>query len=299
MLNRSARLFLIAALTLASAWAAALAVADEGEDAKPASVMAPQMMLGDYLGRAIERGVPLFNAGLPEACAAVYATALEGVAYGDDWGVDTTQRVALEYQLQISAAIADPSERAWAYRRLIDALLSGEMLEMPASVDARTLFDFSAPDQVQRWGVVVDGVMGGLSTGQVSQQGETLVFTGATSLRNNGGFSSIRAPIPAGSVAGFDALRIRVKGDGRTWILGARGAGMRGDSFWHRFDTREGEWQTVTVPVTEMVRQFFGTPIEGRLQPAGVRGLEFYIYDKQAGPFRLEVDRIEAVRTSP
>jgi hypothetical protein len=71
---------------------------------------------------------------------------------------------------------------------------------------------------------------------------------------------------------------------------------MRGDSFWTRFDTREGEWLTITVPIAGMVRQYFGRPIEGRLQPSAVRGLEFYIYDKQAGPFRLQVDRIEAVR---
>ena len=85
-------------------------------------------------------------------------------------------------------------------------------------------------------------------------------------------------------------------GDGRTWILGARGNSMRADSYWERFETTEGEWQTVTVPISGMVRQYFGTPIAGRLQPAAVSGVEFYIYDKQAGPFRLHIDRIEAVR---
>ena len=51
------------------------------------------------------------------------------------------------------------------------------------------------------------------------------------------------------------------------------------------------------VPVREMVRHYFGNPIRGQLQPAGVRGLEFYIYDKEEGPFRLEVAQIEAIRT--
>ena len=90
-----------------------------------------------------------------------------------------------------------------------------------------------------------------------------------------------------------------MKGDGRTWILGARGAGTRGESHWERFETTRDAWQTVTVPIRSMVRQYFGTPIEGRLEPDEVRGLEFYIYDKQAGPFRLQIDRIEAVRTRP
>jgi hypothetical protein len=71
---------------------------------------------------------------------------------------------------------------------------------------------------------------------------------------------------------------------------------MGADSYWSRFETTSGEWQTVTVPVTDMVRQYFGTPIQGKIQPSGVRGVEFYIYDEQAGPFRLEVGQIEAVR---
>ncbi len=34
----------------------------------------------------------------------------------------------------------------------------------------------------------------------------------------------------------------------------------------------------------------------GWLDPADLKSLEFYIYDKKAGPFRLELDSIEAVR---
>jgi hypothetical protein len=39
-----------------------------------------------------------------------------------------------------------------------------------------------------------------------------------------------------------------------------------------------------------------GQQLPGRLEPADLRSLEFYIYDKKAGPFRLEIDTIEAVR---
>ncbi|MEM9303811.1 MAG: CIA30 family protein [Pseudomonadota bacterium] len=255
------------------------------------------MSMSDYLDRAISRGVPLYNNGQPAACAAVYATALEGIAASDDWGLPDKQRRNLAQQLELTAGLASPDDQAWAYRRLIDALMVGEPIMAPATAEPRALFDFSDPGEVRRFRVVLDGVMGGLSTGRVTQEADALVFTGETSLRNNGGFSSIRALVPAGTMAGYDALRIRVKGDGRTWILGATGnPGRRGSSFWQRFDTDEGEWMTVTVPINEMVRQYFGTPIQGSLRPSGVRGVEFYIYDKKAGPFRLEVAGIEAVR---
>ena len=81
-----------------------------------------------------------------------------------------------------------------------------------ATSDTKSLFNFADPREVNRWGVVVDGVMGGLSTGFIRQEGDTLSFTGETSLRNNGGFSSIRAGLPSGVLSGYDAVRIRVKG---------------------------------------------------------------------------------------
>lgn len=256
------------------------------------------MSLENYLMNTVERGAPLFNAGNPAACAAVYATALEGIAQSDGWEIDPVQRGRLRYWLEVSTAVEDPVERAWAYRRLIDTLLEGEMLQEPNTPEMRKLFDFTNPSELERWRIVVDGVMGGQSTGALGIQDDVLVFSGETSLRNNGGFSSIRARVPAGAMAGYDALRLRVKGDGRSYIVGASSQTGRGDSYWTRFETTPGEWTTVTVPVSEMVRQYFGTPIPGRIQPAGVRGLEFYIYDKQEGPFRLEVAEIDAVRSA-
>jgi len=252
--------------------------------------------LDDYLTRAIERGVPLFNAGNPEACAAIYATALEGITGTTGWGLDEAQRENLADRLELSSALVDPSDRAWAYRGLIDTILAGEAIEPVQLAESLSLFDFSDPADIEPWRVVLDGVMGGLSTGDVEVEADRLVFSGETSLRNNGGFSSIRAPVPTGSLAGYNALRIEVIGDGRTYILGASSRTGRGDSYWTRFETTPEEAITVTAPINDMVRQYFGNPIRGRLQPAQVAGVEFYIYDKKEGPFRLEVESIEAVR---
>ncbi|MEN1728674.1 MAG: CIA30 family protein [Pseudomonadota bacterium] len=252
--------------------------------------------LENYLVRTIERGAPLFNAGNPQACAAVYETALDSVASQPGWGLPEDERERLADRLEFNKGITDPAERAWAYRSLIDQILAGEAIEALALAESLLLFDFTADEQIDPWRVVLDGVMGGLSTGDVVREGDRMIFTGETSLRNNGGFSSIRARIPVGSLAGYNALQIEVIGDGRTYILGTSSRTGRGDSYWTRFETTAGETTSVTVPITEMVRHFFGNPIRGRLQPAQVAGLEFYIYDSEEGPFRMEIDRIEAVR---
>ena len=89
---------------------------------------------------------------------------------------------------------------------------------------------------------------------------------------------------------------MKVRGDGRTWIVGTRKSRRMGaDSFWTRFETTEGEWITVDVPIREMERHYFGNRIAGSINPDEVAALEFYMYDKKAGPFQLEVGSIEAV----
>ena len=254
---------------------------------------------------AVERGVPLFNDGSPESCCAVYATVLDAFRYGDGFGLDSNGRKALGMRIDSASSVADPRERAWEYRRLIDALWSedsmmtnAEPVSQPSSGAVRTLFSFDNSQEVRQWGTVLDGVMGGRSTGRISAGQGTLVFEGSTSLENNGGFSSMRVGVPNGAFEGADSIRVRVKGDGRTYILGTRGSrNMGGDAFWTRFDTRAGEWMEITVPIEEMDRHFFGRKVDGTMTPDKVKGIDFYIYDKNAGPFRLEVDSIEAVNS--
>ena len=61
------------------------------------------------------------------------------------------------------------------------------------TINTMNLFDFSENSESNRWQVVNDGVMGGLSqaTFKVGENG-TALFTGRVSLENNGGFSSLR-----------------------------------------------------------------------------------------------------------
>ena len=49
--------------------------------------------------------------------------------------------------------------------------------------------------------------------------------------------------------------------------------------------------------IEEMERHFFGQKMSGKITPDQVRGIDFYIYDKKAGSFRLEIDNIRAIST--
>ena len=108
----------------------------------------------------------------------------------------------------------------------------------------------------------------------------------------------MRAPVEKGIFKDSDSIKLRVKGDGRTWIIGTRNSTSRrgGDSFWTRFDTKDGEWQTVIIPSDGMEKHFFGQKMSGDITPEEVVAMEFYMYDKKEGPFRLEIETIEGVK---
>ena len=83
-----------------------------------------------------------------------------------------------------------------------------------ASAAETSLSEFSKEDNERLgWGVVDDGVMGGLSRGKLAytEQG-TLVFSGDLSLENNGGFSSLRTGDLDLDLSASDGLLARVKG---------------------------------------------------------------------------------------
>ena len=263
--------------------------------------------LEQLLFAAIDRGVPLYNDGSPEACCAVYATALEAVVLTNGWNLSEARTANLKTAVINANEMTDQRERAWTLRRIIDALLMDDQMKASSNEQTTTqqgdsqgvkVYDFANSRQAGNWQIVLDGVMGGLSTGNIETRNGTMVFSGETSLRNNGGFSSMRAPVEKGIFKDSDSIRLRVKGDGRTWIIGTRNSTSRrgGDSFWTRFDTKDGEWMTVTIPIEGMERHFFGQKMAGDITPEEVAALEFYMYDKKAGPFRLEIESIEGVK---
>ncbi len=252
------------------------------------------------VAKAIERGVPLYNDGNREACAGIYETTIDAIMISDVWGMGADERLSVQRNYQAAMQMDSVIDRAWAYRSILDSILTTRLdtLELvqnqSISGENQILFSFDSDAERLPWRVVLDGVMGGLSTGQVDVENGSMVFSGETSLRNNGGFSSIRASLAEGTLRGYDSIELKVRGDGRTYILGTSTRGrMGGESYWHRFDTTDGEWTTVQIPIAAMERHYYGQKLPGRIKPEEVRGLELYIYDKKAGPFSIEIDSIE------
>ena len=175
-------------------------------------------------------------------------------------------------------------------------LMAGSIL-MAADED-RVLFEFGDPEAAQRWQTVNDGVMGGVSDGQFKISGQTMEFFGTLSLENNGGFASVRSrPTKLGLQKG-DTLVARVRGDGREYTLNLYVPRPR-TAFSYRwtFKTQKNEWAEIRAPLDKFVATWFGRVVPDEpLNPAEVNAIGFLLSDKQAGPFKLEV---ESIRVRP
>jgi NADH dehydrogenase [ubiquinone] 1 alpha subcomplex assembly factor 1 len=163
-------------------------------------------------------------------------------------------------------------------------------------IENRLVIDFRDPAQTLRWTPVNDRVMGGVSTSQATATAEGLVFSGMVSLDNNGGFASIRAlPCEYGLVRAI-ALVLRVRGDGKAYKFGIRtDDAYDGVQYQTRFTTQAGEWQDIRLPINEFHPTFRGRTVKApTLDPAQIRVFGLLIADRQAGPFRLVVESIQA-----
>ena len=147
----------------------------------------------------------------------------------------------------------------------------------------------------QRWYVVNDSVMGGVSNSEVTQTQESLLFTGNVSLDNNGGFASIRTELNTQS-QNTKAIAVRVKGDGQTYQLRLRTTNyLDGAAYTHSFKTVKNEWVDINFAPSDFILTYRGRVLEQQviIDLDDIKQLGFMIAGKQEGKFKLEVGKIE------
>ncbi|MFT5986777.1 MAG: NADH dehydrogenase [ubiquinone] 1 alpha subcomplex assembly factor 1 [Marinobacter psychrophilus] len=161
-----------------------------------------------------------------------------------------------------------------------------------------TLVDFSVTSPAPEWYAVNDGVMGGESRGGPEIVDGQLVFSGQISLENNGGFSSVKSSGHEFDVSAFHTLRLRVKGDGRSYQLRLYTDARYGHSpiaYTAEFPTLAGEWTESVIVISQLSPRFRGRPLSGPpLDVEHVEAIGLLLGDKCAGEFELRVEWIRA-----
>jgi len=157
------------------------------------------------------------------------------------------------------------------------------------------LADFRDADEAARWRPTDDVVMGGVSSSAMLSGDGAGIFCGELSLERGGGFASVRRREEVVALSAYDAVELRVRGDGKRYKLNLRVSDSPdGVVYQAAFETQAGRWMTAELPLVTFMPRFRGRPATGTLDRAHVSSLGLLISDRQVGPFRLEVSSIAA-----
>jgi NADH dehydrogenase [ubiquinone] 1 alpha subcomplex assembly factor 1 len=173
---------------------------------------------------------------------------------------------------------------------------SGLATMAASSDEVKRLLDFDSVDDTALFQPVDDAVMGGMSSSRLAPSGPGIAaFEGNVSLENGGGFASVRSGPRDWDTAGAAVFVLRVRGDGKRYRFNLRTPG-RPTAFRYEapLEPPAGGWVEVEIPMAGFEAKVYGRAIPGVGPPDTTRieSLGFMISDKQAGPFRLEIDWI-------
>jgi NADH dehydrogenase [ubiquinone] 1 alpha subcomplex assembly factor 1 len=162
--------------------------------------------------------------------------------------------------------------------------------------ESMTIIDFSRGEVT--WPHINDGVMGGVSSGEMSAGEGYATIRGTVSFDNNGGFSSVRSAAVVHDLSTFGGLVLRVRGDGKRYGFRLKtDASFDGVSYQVQIEPPAGEWTEISVPFTDFIPVYRGrvVPDHPPLDPSRIATFGLII-SRQEGPFRID---IESVRGYP
>lgn len=156
------------------------------------------------------------------------------------------------------------------------------------------IFDFSKNSTLKNWQIINDNVMGGVSKSNILiNENGIAVFEGSVSLENNGGFCSVRYGFEEISVAGFEKIAFRVRGDGKKYQFRIRANSDDYYSYISYFETSEN-WETIEIPLAKMYPVFRGRKLDmPDFSGNAIEEIAFLIGNKKEETFQLEIDKIE------
>lgn len=172
------------------------------------------------------------------------------------------------------------------------------MLSIQADNKEAFTIDFRIESRVNDWHVVTDRVMGGLSDSNVAYSKESLLFSGYVSLKNNGGFASIRSTQQQFDLSAFSEVEIRFRTSDldRTFALrlNTNNRYYR-PSYNQYFKARSTAWQTQRFKLKDFKETILGKTTGNTIPLSKLKRilrLGIMLNDKKEGNFSLEIDSI-------
>ena len=171
--------------------------------------------------------------------------------------------------------------------------LSFLLLLLMYQLKPMVLSDFSSSAEIDKWSVVNDGVMGGVSRASLKRtSGGKALFSGHVSTENYGGFSSIRYNLEQRDISAYRYVVLRLKGDGKQYQFRLKETPSQRHSYIATFKT-SGEWETIRIALASFYPGYRGMVLDIPNYSAGSLGqIGILIANKKEEDFSLEISSI-------
>ncbi len=168
----------------------------------------------------------------------------------------------------------------------------------PQKMNDPLVFDFGEGKDFGRWSIINDGVMGGLSESKAQLNDDAVLFSGTVSLKNNGGFVSLRGPMGYYDLSEYSFCEIRYKSDTdrKFELLIEKETPFYLPKYRKKFGEKSEDWQTLKIPLRELEISRMGNTMAEGIDPkelAGIKRIGFILADKQEGSFELWIDYLK------
>jgi NADH dehydrogenase [ubiquinone] 1 alpha subcomplex assembly factor 1 len=155
------------------------------------------------------------------------------------------------------------------------------------------LLNSSIMKDENKWRIVNDGVMGGLSSSKAIVENNKIIFSGKVSLENNGGFASLRSPVKDYNFEQVSGIEIKIKGDGKRYSISMKETTyFTGLFYTSTLETKKDEWITVKISFDKFKSYYFGKEVNsgGKIPLNNIKEISLLIGDKQQGRFKAEIE---------
>ncbi len=159
------------------------------------------------------------------------------------------------------------------------------------------IIDFGKTTESQKWTTVVDGVMGGKSTSELLELNNSILFSGEISLKNNGGFASLRGVRNYEDLSNYTTVEIKYRSAGQDFALRL----LKHEAFYlpyfkHNFETTNWDWKTINIPL-ELFSEYRLSDETGNTvtndELKKINRLGIIVSNKIEGQFKIEIDYIK------
>lgn len=158
---------------------------------------------------------------------------------------------------------------------------------------SQTIVDFNTKNTLNSWQIVNDDVMGGFSTSNLDyHEDKYAIFSGSVSLKNNGGFASMRKKVTGVNLYNKTNIILKVKGDGKNYQLRIKKNRFDYYSYVYSFPT-SGDWELISVDLASMYPSFRGQRLNyNNFSAKQIQQISILIANDKEEEFNLIIDEI-------